>query len=138
MRKTIKDRERDINMGYSAADMVKAANAIGRLKKELNNSYRYGEVEDIQDKYIKHKDICYSLNELYISKNKEYGDSFGKAYRKFGRTSSITQIFHKMERVYEIYDKENINHESLEDNLIDAANYIVMLLVEMEMEQDAK
>ena len=44
MKKTIKDKARDINMGYSADDMIKAANAIGKLNKKLNNKYGYGEV----------------------------------------------------------------------------------------------
>lgn len=90
---------------------------------------------DIQNKYDKHKEICDRLNDLYISKNKEYGDSFGKAYKRLGITSAITQIYHKYERVLEIYDKEDIEYESLEDNLIDTANYIIMLLTELELEK---
>lgn len=101
------------------------------MNKETNNNYRYGE-EEVLSKYKKHKEICDKLNELYISKDKEYGASFGKAYKRLGKTSAITQIYHKFERVLEIYDKEDIKYESLEDNLIDTANYIIMLLVEMQ------
>lgn len=33
-------------MAYSADDMIRAANVMGNLDKELNNQYRYGEHED--------------------------------------------------------------------------------------------
>lgn len=35
-------------MGYSADDMVKAA--MGKLNKEINNNYRYGEIRDCENK----------------------------------------------------------------------------------------
>lgn len=104
------------------------------MNKELNNIYRYGEVgQGTLDRYKRHKVLCDSLNELYVTKNKEYGNSFGKMFKKRGLNAAIAQIEHKMERVANIYDAEKIEHENLKDNLIDLANYAIMTILEMEM-----
>ena len=86
------------------------------------------------DKYNKHKELCNELNELYIKKNKEYGDSFGKAVEDLGIVSAITQIYHKTQRLVNIYNKDEIVYESLIDNLKDLANYAILTLIELEME----
>lgn len=90
----------------------------------------------MNEKYKQHKKLCNGLNKLYISKNKEYGDSFGRAYQDLGMISAIAQIYHKTQRLTQIYNKTKIEHESLEDNLIDIANYSLMALLEMKI--DAK
>lgn len=86
------------------------------------------------NKYQKHKEICDSLNELYITKNKEYGDSFGKAFKEFGPYSGTIDIYHKMQRLIYIVKNngKELEYESIEDTLRDLANYSIMLLVEME------
>lgn len=110
---------------------------MGDLNKELNNQYRYGECEEEREsKYLRHQELCDELNRLYISKNKEYGDSFGKAYKDIGIVSAITQIYHKVQRLVKVYDKESIEFESLRDNLIDTSNYCLMCIVEMERDRD--
>ncbi|OLS02410.1 nucleotide modification associated domain-containing protein [Tissierella creatinophila] len=84
------------------------------------------------NKSLIHEKICDELNELYITKNKEYGDSFGKAYEDIGPISAITQIYHKTQRLVNIYSKDEIVHESLIDNLKDLANYAIMTIIELE------
>lgn len=105
-----------------------------KMNKELNNIYRYGEVDkETKDRYKRHKELCDSLNELYIQKNKEYGNSFSKTFERRGLVSAISQIEHKVERLANIYDAETVEYESLENNLIDAANYCIMTLLEIEL-----
>ena len=57
---------------------------------------------DKLDKYKKHKELCNELNELYIKKNKEYGDSFGKAVKDLGLYSGVVQMYHKLQRIINI------------------------------------
>ncbi len=89
------------------------------------------ENKDMEYKYQLHKNTCIYLNDLYISKNKEYGDSFGKAFDDLGVISAITEIYHKTQRLVNIYNKDNLTFESIEDTLLDLANYAIMTLVEL-------
>ena len=87
------------------------------------------------DKYNKHKELCNELNELYIKKNKEYGDSFGKAVEDLGLYSGVVQMYHKLQRIINITQNGligELEYESLRDNLIDLANYALLTVVEME------
>ena len=34
------------------------------------------------DKYKRHEELCKELHEIYVKKNHDYGDSFGKNTRK--------------------------------------------------------
>ena len=116
-------------MGYTADDFIRAAKAMDIEKKR--------QYTGTEEKYQKHFEICNRLNDLYISKNKEYGDSFGKAYEELGLYSAVTQMYHKMQRIVNItknYDEE-LEYESLEDNVRDLANYAVMLLTELEIKK---
>lgn len=123
-------------MGYTANDFIRAAKAMKIEDKGLNNQYRYGETEDLktEQKYTKHKEICDKLNELYVAKNKEYGDSFGKAFDDIGPVSGVSQIYHKVQRLVSIYSKDerDIAYESVIDNLLDIANYSIMMLIELD------
>ena len=124
---SIKRTREDVNMGYTADDFIRAA-------KAMNTEEERGYTE-IEEKYNKHKELCNELNELYIKKNKEYGDSFGKAVEDLGLYSGVVQLYHKLQRIINITKNgltEELEYESLRDNLIDLANYALITVVEME------
>lgn len=86
----------------------------------------------IDDSVKKFQDICNNMVELYTKKNADYGDSFhnacqevpfyafGKIYDKFSRLKNLT-----------LNKNSNPNFESLEDTLIDMANYCIMTVMEI-------
>ena len=86
----------------------------------------------------KHRQLCNDLNNLYITKNKEYGNSFTDTYEKLGIISAVTQILHKTNRIVEVSTEQELVHESLENNLIDLANYCLMTLMELEKTYEKK
>lgn len=87
---------------------------------------------DIKDKATKHKKICEQLNKIYVSKNHDYGDSFGETYKKLGIISAVTRITDKVNRLQSLCTKEQkVKDESIEDTLMDLANYAVMTLIEL-------
>ena len=48
----------------------------------------------------RHQEICdYIHMDLYLPKNKAYGDSFHKLYSELGIISAVTQITHKYNRL---------------------------------------
>lgn len=91
---------------------------------------------DNQKKYKLHKQICDDLHELYVTKNMEYGDSFSKAYNELGMIAPIVDMYHKLQRIISIHDKDEVTYESVEDSLRDLANYSLMALLELKMEDD--
>lgn len=88
-------------------------------------------------KYEKHLKICEKLNEIYINKNHDYGDSFGDTFRKLGIISAVTRITDKTNRLQSLCKKEQkVNDESIRDTLLDLANYAIMTIIELDEEKE--
>lgn len=84
------------------------------------------------NKLDKHKNICNKLNEIYKDKNHDYGDSFGETYKKLGIVSAVTRITDKVNRLQSLSTREHkVKDESMEDTLMDLANYAIMTLIEL-------
>ena len=80
-----------------------------------------------------HKELCLDLNKLFARKNHDYGNSFSKTFRMLGIISAVTQIAHKFNRLVEIVTSghQEIPEETIEDTLIDLANYALMTVLEL-------
>lgn len=79
-----------------------------------------------------HEAICKELNKIYERKNADYGDSFGKSFKEYGLTMACIRLDDKLNRVKALRTKEaQVADESIEDTLLDLANYAIMTLVEM-------
>lgn len=79
-----------------------------------------------------HLEIVNLLHKTWVEKNERYGDSFSEVYRELGDISALTQVLHKVNRLktLTVDDKLEDNGESLDDTLLDLANYCVMWLME--------
>jgi hypothetical protein len=88
------------------------------------------------NKIDKHREICNQLNKIYEKKNHDYGDSFGNTYEKLGIISAVTRITDKYNRLCSLATKEaEVEDETIEDTLMDMANYCIMTLIEREREK---
>jgi len=88
-------------------------------------------------KYEKHLKICEKLNEIYINKNHDYGDSFGDTFRKLGIISAVTRITDKTNRLQSLCMKrQRVSDESIRDTLMDLANYTIMTIIELDEEKE--
>ena len=76
--------------------------------------------------------VCDSVKELLIRKNRDYGSSFSKQYEKYGVMSGLIRMDDKMARLANLVNgaKQEID-ESIEDSLQDLAGYAILTLVEM-------
>ena len=89
-------------------------------------------------KVAMHKEICDKLNETYEKKNNDYGDSFAKV-RAIVPDAIMVRIYDKVNRLETLLKKENkqlVNDESIEDTLIDLANYCIMEVIERNLEKN--
>lgn len=83
-------------------------------------------------KIDKHLEICRQLNTIYQQKNADYGDSFGQQYQEYGIISSAIRLEDKMKRFKQLIKNEaQVKDESIEDTLLDLANYAMMTVIEL-------
>ena len=79
-------------------------------------------------------EICKRLNEIYTKKNHDYGDSFSESYGNYGNVMPIIRLEDKLNRFRNLVMNGNaeVNTESMEDTLLDLANYAIMTVMELE------
>lgn len=79
-----------------------------------------------------HAQICAGLTALYEKKNHDYGDSFAKSYAEWGLPMACIRLSDKLERLkaYAHNGHLHVNDESVEDTLLDLANYAIMTVIE--------
>jgi len=91
---------------------------------------------DKMDKVQIHEDIVKGMNNIYKCKNADYGDSFSETRAKYHNAILIrlTDKLSRLDRLLTGNDIE-VKEESIEDTLTDLANYAIMELIEMRIEQ---
>lgn len=86
-------------------------------------------------KYEIHAKICSALTELYQRKNHDYGDSFGKSFNEYGMAMPCIRLEDKLNRLKALTRKDaEVMDETIDDTLMDLANYAIMTLVERQLE----
>ena len=78
-----------------------------------------------------HKKLCDLMHETYIKKNSDYGNSFSDLYDEYGSIISEIHIREKFDRFKQLRTNESQIGESIEDTLMDMANYCLLTLLEM-------
>ena len=75
------------------------------------------------------KEIVDKMFQTYKAKNADYGNSFDKSMDEFGITSAVVRMSDKMERIKSLTNKkEKVNDESIQDTLLDLANYAILIV----------
>ena len=81
----------------------------------------------------KHAKICKELNDLYVKKNHDYGDSCHTTFQKYGLTMSAIRLGDKFQRFESLIKQDQqVKDESIRDTLIDMANYAIMTVMELD------
>lgn len=83
------------------------------------------------EKVQMHFEICSILNGIYERKNHDYGDSFAKL-RNEVPNAILVRIYDKYSRLKTLLQgsQQLVKDESIDDTLMDLANYCIMELVE--------
>lgn len=93
-------------------------------------------MEDKEMKLALYKQTLNKLRETYIKKNNDYGDSVHETYVKFGALSFVVRLHDKLNRVCSLLsNKQEVLDESMEDTLLDLANYAILMTLELKMEK---
>lgn len=85
------------------------------------------------DKVQWHKELCEKLNDIYAKKNADYGDSFHETWLEEGMAMARIRLSDKLSRFKKLSksDEQHVKDESIEDTLLDLANYAIMTVLEM-------
>lgn len=86
----------------------------------------------MQKKIEIHAQICSELNNLYERKNHDYGDSFGKSFAEYGMAMPCIRLEDKLNRLKALTRcrDQQVSDESIDDTLMDLANYAIMTIIE--------
>lgn len=118
---SIIDRIEDVSNSLS----LEEAEILYNIIQELNDMRHIfgsesGEFRDITD----------SMIQTYQAKNQDYGNSFEKTLDRFGLVASIIRLSDKMNRIESLSQKKaKVESESIEDTLLDLANYAIMTVI---------
>lgn len=98
---------------------------IDEMLRESRNAWVFKD-----EKECIHWEICRELNETYKAKNADYGDSFALVRKKYPNAILI-RLNDKLNRLETLMSggKQYVD-ESIDDTLLDLANYCIMELVE--------
>ena len=76
--------------------------------------------------------ITEEMAKTFRAKNKDYGNSFSEMFEEFGLTSSVIRLTDKYKRFKMLSSNEaKVKDESIEDTLLDMANYAIMTVMEL-------
>lgn len=95
------------------------------------NSIERGLNMDYSDKLLIHENLCNQMHKLYCKKNADYGDSFAQMRQRYPSVIGM-KLWEKVNRLCTLLDsgKQEVLDESVEDTLMDIANYAIMELTE--------
>lgn len=91
----------------------------------------------MQNKLQIHEDLCREMHTLYDKKNADYGDSFSQLRQRYPNFVCM-RIFDKLNRLETIMQPGyscKVKDETVEDTLMDIANYAIMELTERRAER---
>ena len=91
------------------------------------------EPKENMDNLVDHAGICAELTNTYRKKNADYGNSFSRAVEKYGLVSALTRISDKFNRLESLilHKEQEVKDESVQDTLLDLANYCIMTVMEI-------
>ena len=89
-----------------------------------------------QQKVNAFEDVTIALRNLYEAKNRDYNDSFGQSFDKWGLPMSCIRLGDKLNRLESFAQGKDmkVKGESVRDTLMDLANYAIMTLVELDLQ----
>lgn len=100
--------------------------------RDKNNNIEH----TVEEKIIIFKNLLQEMFELYKRKNANYGGSFSQLWMTLGPVSGLVPLHNKFDRELTLSSGEKNNFESIEDTLIDLANYSIMNIIEIQKDYE--
>lgn len=122
-----------LNRAQFTGSLAPVECAVYELQRIIDNDLNEEVPESITSESIsKFKEITDSMAKTYEAKNHDYGNSFDQSLNEFGLVASVVRLGDKMNRIKSLIKKEaQVKNESIEDTLLDMANYAIMTVLWM-------
>lgn len=123
-----------VNFNSDIHSLIRIQDVIDYVQaRTISNTVQKNKLSDKQVYIDYFDDILKEMSDVHRRKNADYGNNFHKRYEKYGFLTALLRLTDKMERLENIYKKGEIQvkDESVEDTLLDLANYAVMTIVEL-------
>lgn len=105
------------------------------LQEKLNYYSDNKSVSKVQ----RHEKEAKYLTTLYEKKNNDYGDSFGRSFQEYGMIMPCIRLEDKLNRLKSLTvhnKKPLVEDESIRDTLVDIANYAIMTIIELDIQNE--
>jgi len=102
------------------------------LSRRIIDAVYYNELPSKTPSPDEFQNITKHLHDIYLKKNADYGSSFDKSFQRFGWYSVLVRLYDKFNRLESLTVKGNspeVKSESIEDTLLDLANYAILTLL---------
>ena len=124
-----------ITPGAETIDSIMEATRLALEREQLTPKRDNKNVSQDGDKipqdYYRYGNILKRMDDTHTRKNSDYGDAAYKGYKKYGDYYFLTQLHNKFTRLENLTinnTKPQVEDESIDDTLLDMANYAVMYL----------
>ena len=101
------------------------------IDEQCNKNVSQDEDKKDPGDYYRYSNILKRMDDTHTRKNNDYGDAAYQGYKKFGDYYFMVQLHNKYQRLESLTignKTQQVKEESIDDTLLDMANYAVMYL----------
>ena len=129
-----KHNDRRFDIGNS--EHIDEERAKRNVYWDCYQGFHFPSDEEPEDKqypgdYYKYSNILERMEDTHVRKNSDYGDAAYKGYKKYGPYYFLALLHNKLTRLETLTvdnKTQQVKDESIDDTLLDMANYAVMYL----------
>ena len=87
---------------------------------------------------IRHRKILDEMADTFSKKNSDYGNAFEEILDDFGASYAVGRLKEKHKRLTKLItsNKQEVEDESIEDTLLDMANYAVLTIMWLQKQKE--
>lgn len=100
---------------------------------------KYGSKDDLMtEDERRHRKILDEMADTFSKKNSDYGNAFEEILDDFGASYAVGRLKEKLKRLTKLIttNKQEVVDESIEDTLLDMANYAVLTIMWLQKQKE--
>lgn len=125
---------KEINIGRIDSN----ANIVAETNESINLRETLARV--MTEDECRHKKILDEMADTFSKKNSDYGNAFEEILDDFGASYAVGRLKEKLKRLTQLVvsNKQEVKDESIEDTLLDMANYAVLTIMWLQKQEENK
>lgn len=133
----MEDKDRD-NIGFGLFNKDKLE---GTNKTNAGNPWSIkvdATTSPMTDDERRHRKILDEMADTFSKKNSDYGNAFEEILDDFGASYAVGRLKEKLKRLTQLVvsNKQEVKDESIEDTLLDMANYAVLTIMWLQKQKE--